>query len=283
MSPTRTITLTTLAMLAFAANSLLCRAALGGDPGEAAAFTALRLLSGAVTLAAILNLSQRGRGVGRPDWWSTLALFVYAACFSFAYLSLSAGTGALILFGAVQLTMIIAGLAAGERLSRAGWVGFAAACGGMTYLLSPGLEAPSVEGALLMGAAGIAWGMYSLRGRRAAKALQATTANFVYAVPLGLLVVLPFVGEIQLSASLVKLAVASGALASGLGYVLWYQALCGLTVTQASTVQLSVPVIAAVAAVPLLAEPVTLRLVIASIVVLGGVAVVINRGRSAAT
>jgi drug/metabolite transporter (DMT)-like permease len=270
-----TALLTAAAMLAFAANSVLCRLALGQELIDAASFTSVRVLSGAVTLGALV-LARRG-ALARPaaDWRSVLALLVYMAFFSFAYLSLSAGTGALILFGAVQLTMFIVGLRGGEPFPLLSWIGLALAAGGLVYLVAPGVTAPDPFGAVLMAVAGIAWGFYSLFGRSAEHPLEATAGNFVYCVPLVLLVSLWFLGDFHISMPGLVLAIASGAVASGIGYAIWYAALPGLTAMRAATVQLSVPAIAAFAGVALLSEEITLRLLIASAATLGGIAVVL--------
>jgi drug/metabolite transporter (DMT)-like permease len=269
------VLLTIVAMLAFAANSLLCRLALGQQLIDAASFTAVRVISGAVTLGLIMLPRWRVEGRAKVDWRSTAMLFIYMAFFSFAYLSLGAGTGALILFGAVQLTMFIAALRAGEHFPLLSWVGLVLAVFGLVYLVSPGLTAPDPVGAMLMAVAGIAWGFYSLLGRNVSNALEATANNFIYSVPLVIIVSLLFVNELQGSASGVFLAVASGAITSGLGYVIWYSALRGLTATRAATVQLSVPVIAAFGGVLLLSEPITPRLAVASVATLGGIWIVL--------
>lgn len=204
-------------------------------------------------------------------------LFTYMAFFSFAYLSLSAGTGALILFGAVQLTMFIVALRNGEQFRFLSWTGLTLAILGLVYLISPGLTAPDPLGAVLMAIAGIAWGFYSLLGRRVADPLEATANNFIYSVPLVIIVSFFFAGDFNSTSSGLALAMASGAIASGLGYVIWYAALRGLTATAAATVQLSVPVIAALGGVLLLSEPITLRLLLASAATLGGVAIVLSQ------
>jgi drug/metabolite transporter (DMT)-like permease len=204
-------------------------------------------------------------------------LFLYAVTFSFAYISLSAGTGALILFGAVQITMILSGLIAGERPRLLEWLGLLAALGGLVYLVLPGLSAPSPLGSALMALAGIAWGVYSLRGRGIDDPVANTTGNFVRAAPLALIVSLIALSNYSLSPKGALLAVLSGALASGLGYVIWYAALRDLTATRAATVQLAVPVIAAIGGIFFLAEAVTLRLTFASIAILGGVGLAISR------
>lgn len=285
----RTVGLTALAMLAFAANSLLCRLALQQGAIDAASFGSVRLASGALALALILRWRDRaaaarsGSAPARtvPDWAAAAMLWAYVACFSFAYLSLSAGTGALILFGCVQLTMFAAGLRAGERFSPRAWGGFIAALAGLVYLVSPGLAAPPLLGAALMAAAGVAWGLYSLRGRRAGDALAATGANFLRATPMALGLSLLSLSTFHASGAGVLLAVASGALTSGLGYVVWYAALRGLTALRAATVQLSVPPLAALGGALLLSEALTPRLLLASAAILGGVALVLS-GRTAA-
>ncbi len=267
--------LTVVAMLAFAANSLLCRLALGQELIDAATFTTVRVISGAVTLSLIVLFRRRTHDRGIADWRPAAMLFTYMAFFSFAYLSLSAGTGALILFGAVQLTMFIFALKDGEHFPLLSWAGLTLAILGLIYLVSPGLTAPDPLGAALMAIAGIAWGFYSLLGRGVADPLEATARNFVYSVPLVLIVSLFFMDEFSSSSNGLALAVASGAIASGCGYVVWYAALSGLTATRAATVQLSVPAIAAFGGVVMLSEQITLRLLLASAATLGGVAIVL--------
>lgn len=269
--------LTTIAMMAFAANSLLCRLALGEGLIDAASFTSVRVSSGALILLLVMLPRWRIRGRQTPDWRSAGMLFTYMAFFSFAYLSLSAGTGALLLFGAVQLTMFTAALAGGERFPALSWAGLVLAIAGLLYLVSPGVTAPDPLGAVLMAVAGVAWGFYSLLGRKAADALEATATNFILAVPMVIVVSLVFAGDFRVSRNGLLLAMASGAFASGLGYVIWYAALKGLAAGHAATVQLSVPVIAAIGGVLFLGEQVTLRLVLASAVTLGGIALVLAR------
>jgi drug/metabolite transporter (DMT)-like permease len=270
-----TIVLTLIAMFAFAVNSLLCRMALGEGLIDAASFTTVRVFSGAVTLSLILLPRWRARGRNRVDWRAATMLFIYMAFFSFAYLSLSAGTGALLLFGAVQLTMFVVALRSGERFPLLSWTGLALAMLGLVYLVSPGLTAPDPLGAALMAIAGIAWGVYSLMGKNVTDPLEATANNFIFSVPMVALVSLAFLGHFQISAYGLGLAITSGAVASGLGYVIWYAALKGLTATRAATVQLSVPIIAAIGGVILLSEQVTPRLVLASVATLGGIAIVL--------
>jgi drug/metabolite transporter (DMT)-like permease len=274
MSP-RILVATAAAMLAFAANSVLCRLALGQEVIDPASFATVRVVSGALTLSVIVLPRWRSRGRPAADRRSVASLFVYMMFFSFAYTSLSTGTGALILFGAVQLTMFVAGLRGGEEFRPLSWGGLVLAVAGLVYLVSPGLTAPDPIGAALMAIAGIAWGLYSLLGRGAADPIEVTANNFIWSVPLVLLTSAVFATQISLSVGGLLLAVASGALASGLGYVIWYMALRGLTATRAATIQLSVPVIAAIGGIALLSEVVTLRLVVASIATLGGVALVL--------
>ena len=270
----RTIALTALAMIAFAANSLLCRAALGERAVDAASFTTVRLVSGALTLWLIVRFAQPGAARQGGDWIAGAMLFLYAIAFSFAYLSLTAGTGALILFGLVQLTMFAVGLRAGERFAPLSWAGLAAAVIGVAYLVSPGVTAPSPLGAALMAVAGVAWGIYSLRGRGVPDPLQATAGNFLRSVPFTVLVSAMLAGEMQGSAVGIALAVASGAITSAIGYVIWYAALAGLSATRAATVQLSVPAIAAIGGVLFLSEQITMRLLLSSVAILGGIALV---------
>ena len=270
-----TAALTAVAMFAFAANSLLCRMALGESLIDAASFTTLRVLAGAVTLSLILWPRWRRQGRAPASWRSAAMLFTYMAFFSFAYLSLSAGTGALLLFGAVQLTMFLVALRSGERFPALSWAGLILAVGGLVYLVSPGVTAPDPTGAALMVIAGVAWGVYSLLGRNAADPMEATANNFIFSVPMVVLVSLLFIGDLQITLKGLFLAIASGAAASGLGYAIWYAALKGLPATRAATVQLSVPVIAAIGGVVLLSEQVTLRLVLASLATLGGIALVL--------
>jgi drug/metabolite transporter (DMT)-like permease len=272
-----TVLFTALAMLAFAANSLLCRLALGAGTIDAAGFTGIRVASGALLLGLIVIPRWRHGGVPRVDWRAVAMLFAYMILFSFAYLSLGAGTGALILFGAVQLTMFGFALRTGEAFARLSWAGLALAVGGLVYLVSPGVTAPNPVGASLMGLAGVAWGSYSLLGRRTADPMQVTALNFICALPLAGVTVLLSLHGLHVTPQGAVLAAASGAVASGLGYFLWYAALRGLAATQAATVQLCVPVIAAFGGVLLLGETVSLRLILASIATLGGIALVLSQ------
>lgn len=270
----RVAVLTTLAMLAFAGNSLLCRAALGGDVIDPGSFTAIRLVSGALTLALIVRLRKNG-AAANGSWPSALALFAYAAGFSFAYVSLPAATGALLLFGAVQATMIGTGLWRGERLLTMQAIGLLLALGGLVGLLLPGVSTPPLIGSALMLISGVAWGVYSLRASGGGDPTRVTAGNFIRAVPFALMLVLLTHRHSTFDLTGVVLAVASGVITSGIGYAIWYAVLPTLKATLAATVQLSVPVIAALGGIVLLDESGNLRLALASIAVLCGIALVI--------
>ncbi len=270
----RVAVLTGLALAAFAGNSLLCRAALARTGIDAASFTTMRLVSGALTLWLLASL-RRSSKAGGGSWLSALALFAYAAGFSFAYLRLPAGAGALILFGAVQATMIAWGLHKGERLRPVQLAGLLLACIGLVGLLLPGLAAPPLGSSLLMLGAGMAWGVYSVRGKGAGDPLKVTSGNFLRAAPIAVALSLLLWREMAPDPMGVWYAVLSGALTSGLGYAIWYTALPALASTTAAAVQLSVPVLAALGGVAFLGEAVSLRLVVASIAILGGIALVI--------
>jgi drug/metabolite transporter (DMT)-like permease len=276
----QTILLTTLAMIAFASNSLLNRFALGRDAIDAASYTTVRLISGAVMLFIIASLQRKANSqILHGSWNSAAFLFLYAITFSFAYLSLSTGSGALILFGSVQITMIVVALRSGERPSSLEWIGLIIALGGLIYLVFPGLTAPSPFGSALMTVAGISWGFYTLRGRGSQNPLEDTAGNFVYSVPMVSAVLLFSLKNTSITPIGILYASLSGALASGVGYAIWYAALRGLTTTRAATVQLSVPIIAAFSGVVFLAESVSVRLLIAGILILGGIAMALA-GRS---
>jgi len=261
-------------MTAFAGNSLLCRAALKGTAIDAASFTTLRLLSGALVLWFFLH-RRKAPATPSGNWISAAALFVYAAAFSFAYISLSAATGALLLFGAVQVTMIGYGLWCGERLSPRQVTGIVLAIGGLVALLLPGATAPPLIGAMLMLCSGVAWGVYSLRGKGATDPTAITAGNFSRTVPLTLLLSLFTLSRSAIDTEGVLYAIISGALASGAGYAVWYTALRGLTATTAASVQLSVPVITAAGGIVLLGESLSLHLLLSSIAILGGIALVV--------
>lgn len=277
MSCARIIALTSLAMIAFAGNSLLCRVALKDTGIDANSFTTVRLTSGAVMLWLVV-WAGRVAHAEKGNWLSALALFSYAAGFSFAYISLPAATGALLLFCAVQVTMISYGLWKGEQLLRLQFAGLILALAGLVGLLLPGLSAPPLFSSILMLAAGAAWGIYSLRGKDARNPIVVTAGNFMRAVPVTTALTLLMLKDTSLDKEGFWYAVASGALTSGLGYTLWYTALPALKVTHAATVQLSVPVIAAAGGVIFLGEPITLRLLFASAAILGGIALVITKG-----
>ena len=277
----KTFLLTAMAMIAFASNSLLNRFALGQESIDAISYTTIRLASGAVILFILASLQRKkDQPILRGNWVSAAFLFLYAITFSFAYLSLTTGTGALILFGSVQVTMIISALRNGERPHRLEWLGLILALGGLVYLVFPGLTAPSPIGSVLMTIAGISWGFYTIRGRGSQNPLAETAGNFFYSVPMVLVILVLAFKDVSVSPIGVIYAVLSGALTSGVGYVIWYAALRGLTTTRAATVQLSVPVLAAWSGVMFLAEAVSARLVVAGVLILGGIALAVsNRGK----
>jgi drug/metabolite transporter (DMT)-like permease len=277
--------LTIVTLVAFAANSLLCRMALAPNLIDPVTFTAIRLTSGAVVLLAASSLvrEKRTAQARAGSWRSSAALFVYAIGFSLAYVSLDTGIGALILFGAVQATMIGNGIFGGERPHAGEWVGLAVAMLGLVYLVRPGMTAPDPLGVALMIAAGVGWGAYSLRGRRNIAPVSATAGNFLRTVPFVLFAVVIAWSSLHTDRRGALLAFTSGAVTSGLGYALWYVALRGLTATRAAIVQLAVPVIAAIGGIVFLEERATTRLVVSSLFILGGVAAaVLSRGRDGA-
>ncbi len=282
MPSLRTLLLTTLAMLAFAANSLLCRLALKDGAIDAASFTTIRMVSGALVLWLIVQWRRAGevragavRATGAGSWMSAMALFAYAALFSWAYLSLSAATGALLLFGAVQVTMFTVGIWRGERLTPLQWCGFLLAFAGLVGLLLPGLQAPPWQGALPMLASGVAWGVYSLRAKGAGDPTLVTAGNFLRTLPFALILGAAFLPWASADAAGIAYAVLSGALASGVGYAIWYAALPGLRASSAATVQLSVPLLAAAGGMLLLGEALALRVVVAGVTIIGGIALVL--------
>lgn len=279
MNKTHLVAYTALTMIAFAANSLLCRMALKETGIDAASFTSVRLLSGAAMLYLLMRW-QHQSPLKHGCWRSALALFIYAVAFSFAYRSINTGAGALILFGAVQVTMVLAGFIAGERMSALQGAGFTAALTGLVILVSPGVEAPSMLDSILMLLSGIAWGMYSLWGRGLADPAAATAGNFLRAVPLAIALSLCTLPWLHLDAKGVLYAVLSGALASGLGYVLWYRVLQHMRAMTASTIQLSAPILAALGGVILLGEVFTRDLLVASLLILGGILLVLRYGKT---
>lgn len=274
MSRRRIVLLVLLAMIAFAANSLFTRAALRDTAIDAAAFAAIRIGSGALVLAVIARTSGRPAATA-GSWISAAALFAYAIFFSLAYRGLTAGTGALVLFACVQATMIGWGISRGERFRPVQVAGLALAAAGLVWLVAPGLDAPPPLATAAMAAAGIAWGVYSLRGRGVGDAIAATAGNFLKATPFALAVALVASSATSLDPAGIGWAIASGAAASGLGYAIWYTALPALAATTAAIVQLTVPVLAAVAAVLFLGEAATWRLALASAAILGGIALVV--------
>ena len=271
----RTLFLTGLAMLAFAGNSILCRLALRDGAIDPATFSTARIIAGAMMLAVVARFTASGRRGGGVSWLSAVILFVYAVPFALAYVSLSTGTGALILFGSVQLTMMFAAVWMGERPHTLQWTGLGLALAGLIYLVLPGLEAPPPAAAGLMAVAGCAWGFYSLRGRGVSNPLLQTAANFARAVPLAIGANLLALAGAHASPRGVALAAVSGAVTSGLGYVVWYAALSGLTATRAAVVQLGVPLLTGLAGIVFLSEAVPTRLVTATPLVLGGIALAV--------
>jgi drug/metabolite transporter (DMT)-like permease len=268
--------LTVVAMLAFAGNSLLCRVALKGTSIDPATFTTVRIVSAAIALWIILRTRGESRHIG-GNWLSAFALFAYAAAFSFAYVSLAAGTGALLLFGAVQATMIGYALAHGEKLRLLQWIGLACALAGLVALVLPGLSAPPPLASFLMLCAGIAWGVYSLRGKRAADPTATTAGNFIRAIPFAAAISVAMFARVSIDKTGLLFAAISGALTSGVGYVIWYAALKHIPSATAATVQLSVPLIAAAGGIVLLGEPLTARLAVSALAILGGIALVVAR------
>jgi drug/metabolite transporter (DMT)-like permease len=273
----RVFVLTLIAMVAFAGNSLLCRVALKQTSIDAASFTFIRIASGALALWLIVRMrgtSPRKAG----SWFSAAALFAYAAGFSFAYITLPAGTGALLLFGAVQATMIFWAFRGGEQMDLRQRLGLALALAGLVTLLFPGFSAPPLVGSILMIVAGIAWAVYSLRGKNAGHPAAATAGNFLRAVPMAAVLSLAFLPWARVDRAGIGYAVMSGAIASGVGYAIWYTALPGLRGVSAASVQLVVPVLAALGGILFLGEQITLRFLFASVAVLGGIGLVVGIG-----
>lgn len=280
----KTILLTALALVAFAANSILCRLALGTEAVDAAGFTVIRLVTGALVLSLILGVQFKRKQVKTSDsferqnkgsWFAAVMLFVYAATFSFAYVSMDTGIGALILFGSVQLTMIIMSLVRGHRLFLVEWVGVFLAFAGFVYLVLPGLGTPSVIGFVLMSLSGVAWGFYTLKGQGSKDPLGDTAYNFIRTVPMAAVLLLFMFQQVQLSLQGVGLAMLSGGIASGVGYTIWYSALRSISSTQAAVLQLLVPVIAALGGVIFMAEAITNRLMLSGGMILGGILLVV--------
>ena len=272
----KTVIFTGLALIAFAANSVLCRLALGEEAIDASSFTVIRLLSGATVLLTIISINRNKTSLPTKGSWSaSLMLFLYAITFSFAYITLDTGTGALILFGSVQITMILLSLISGTRLHITEWAGIAVAFTGFVYLILPGVTAPSTIGFLLMTIAGIAWGIYTLMGRGSKNPLMDTAYNFLRTIPLVIILVIVAIKTAHYSFEGILFAALSGGIASGIGYTIWYIALGGLSATQAAVVQLFVPVIAALGGVIFVSEIVTLRLIVSATIILGGILMVV--------
>jgi drug/metabolite transporter (DMT)-like permease len=276
--------LTVAALIAFASNSILCRLALGRDAIDPASFTALRIASGALALWILASLERRRHprrtapaGMSRAGWRSGFFLFAYAIAFSFAYVSLTASTGALILFPAVQVTIMVGAMIAGERLRVLEWCGLVLATFGLVYLTLPGLSAPPLAGSLLMAGAGVAWGLYTLRGRGSPAPLGDTARNFLCAAAPALMAALIARDARHATSFGAGLALVSGIAASGMGYVIWYAALRGLTATRAAMVQLAVPVIAALGGVIFLTESISMRLAVSACLILGGIGLALVR------
>lgn len=276
----KTITSTVFALIAFATNSVLCRLALDENAIDAASFTTIRLFSGIIILFGVLQLTSKTykvefSGKSKGSWLAAVMLFIYAIAFSFGYVSLDTGTGALILFGAVQITMIIANVIQGNKLHLSEWLGLTIAFSGFVYLVMPNLTTPSFMGFILMSISGMAWALYTLLGRASKNPLSDTAYNFLRTSPFILVLMILGLEQTHITSTGVVFAVLSGAIASGIGYFVWYIALGGLSVTQAAVVQLFVPVIATVGGVIFTGELITLRLIESSGLVLGGILMVI--------
>ncbi|MEJ2442817.1 MAG: DMT family transporter [Exilibacterium sp.] len=272
----KTILFTILALLAFAGNSILCRLALGENAIDAVSFTWIRLLSGIIFLVVILKIVQpKGTTVSKGSWKASFMLFLYAISFSFAYISLETGMGALILFSAVQITIIMAGLLSGNKLHYIEWLGAIVAFSGFVYLVTPGLTAPPLIGFILMSLSGVAWGFYTLAGKGSKNPLSDTSYNFIRTIPFVVILVAIKIQDSSLSLEGILLAILSGGVTSGVGYTIWYMALGGLSAIQAAVVQLFVPVIAALGGVVFANEILSIRLVLSSIVIFSGILTVI--------
>jgi len=262
--------------MAFAANSVLCRLALSKKAIDPASFTGIRLLSGALVLMLLIfMLNRKKTAVVKGSWMSGTILFIYAVTFSFAYISLDTGTGALILFAAVQITMITYALFSGKKMTSIEWMGVLLAFAGFVYLILPGVTAPSLSGFLLMTLSGVGWGSYTIRGKDSPNPLEATAYNFLRTLPMVAILLLFSLKNIQATQEGIVLAILSGAITSGIGYTIWYLALRGLSAIQASVVQLMVPVIAALGGVIFLSEMIHLRLTISALLILGGIGLVV--------
>ena len=276
----KTILFTGLALIAFAANSVLCRLALGESAIDASTFTIVRLLAGAIVLTVIMRISKiksnsNTNSSTKGSWPASIALFIYGLTFSFAYVTLDTATGALILFGSVQITMILMSIFSGNRLHISEWFGMAIAFTGFVYLILPGVTTPSVIGFLLMTVSGIAWGIYTLKGRGSKNPIMDTAFNFLRTMPFVIILAIVTFKYAHYSSEGILLAVLSGSIASGIGYMIWYSALSGLSVTQAAVLQLLVPVIAAVGGIIFFSESISFRLTVSSAMILGGILMVV--------
>ncbi len=272
----KTFGYTLLALIAFAGNSIICRLALKEAAIEPALFTSIRLISGAIVLMLIVVMTRKSKKTkSKGSWFSAAMLFMYAAAFSYAYVSLETGTGALILFGVVQITMIAYSLISGFKMSTIEWVGIVLALCGFLYLMLPGAKAPSLYGFILMTISGIGWGVYSIKGKTTKNPLQDTAYNFLRTIPFLLLLLYFLFQESNATTTGILLALFSGIVTSGLGYFIWYAALKGLTTVQASVVQLFVPVLASLGGLILVKEAISLRLIVASLLILGGILLLI--------
>ena len=272
----KTASLTSLALIAFSTNSVLCRLALGNEAIDAASFTIVRLLSGILVLSIIIGITRNTEKTpSKGSWFGGLMLFTYAATFSYAYVSLDTGTGALILFGSVQITMILLSVIAGTRLHASEWLGVVIAFIGFVYLMLPDVSTPSVVGFVLMTISGIAWGIYTLQGRHSKNPLMDTSYNFFRSVPFIVILAITAFNNINYSVEGIALAVLSGGITSGIGYTIWYMALGGLSAPQAAVLQLSVPVIAALGGVLFVSEIITFRFIISAALILGGILLVV--------
>ncbi len=272
----KTVIYTTLALVAFAANSVICRLALKDAAIDPGMFTSIRLLSGAVVLMTLVFLTKGKRDeASKGSWRSAVMLFMYAAAFSYAYVSLETGIGALIIFGVVQITMIASSLISGYRMNNLEWSGILLALAGFLYLLLPGASAPSLSGFILMALSGIGWGIYSLRGKNSKDPLADTAYNFLRSLPFLILLLYFLAQESNYSTKGILLALLSGIVTSGIGYTIWYAALKGLSSVQASVVQLLVPVLAAIGGILFIGELISLRLMVSSLMILGGILLLI--------
>ncbi len=272
----KTTFFTGISLIAFAANSILCRFALGKSTIDASSFTAIRLFSGAIVLLIIVSLKKNNNNsMSKGSWFASSMLFLYAITFSFAYTSLDTGTGALILYGAIQITMILLSLFSGARLQVAEWIGMAISFAGFVYLILPGVTSPSLAGFLLMSIAGMAWGIYTLIGRSSKNSLMDTTYNFLRTIPLVIILAIMSFKFSHYSFEGVLLAALSGGIASGIGYTIWYISLGGLSTIQAAVFQLLVPILAVLGGVIFISEVITSRLVTSSIMILGGILIVV--------